>query len=84
MCLDPTRRQIFTLGRYLDTQYRCPENLKSDFHVYDIETDKWTQISEDTGAVGGPELVFDHQMSMDPEKRTIYVFGGRVLVEPPK
>ena len=84
MCLDPIRRQIFTLGRYLDTQYRCAENLKSDFYVYDIETDKWTQISEDTGAVGGPELVFDHQMSMDPEKRTIYVFGGRVLVEPPK
>jgi len=28
VCLDPDRRQIFTLGRYLDTQYRTPENLK--------------------------------------------------------
>ncbi|XP_046813351.1 muskelin isoform X2 [Vespa crabro] len=80
MCLDPERRQLFTLGRYLDTQYRTPENLKSDFYVYDIESNKWTQISEDTGAVGGPQLIFDHQMSMDIEKRIIYVFGGRVLV----
>lgn len=82
MCLDPERRQLFTLGRYLDTQYRTPENLKSDFFVYDIESNKWTQISEDTGVVGGPQLIYDHQMSMDVEKRTIYIFGGRVLVSP--
>lgn len=80
MCLDPGRRQLFTLGRYLDTQYRTPENLKSDFYVYNIESNKWTLISEDTAAVGGPELIFDHQMLMDIEKRTIYVFGGRILV----
>ncbi|XP_026673442.1 muskelin isoform X4 [Ceratina calcarata] len=82
MCLDPERRQLFTLGKYLDAEYRTVENLKSDFFVYDIESNKWTQISEDTGAVGGPQLIFDHQMSMDVEKRTIYVFGGRVLVSP--
>lgn len=80
MCLDPGRRQIFTLGRYLDTQYRVPENLKSDFYVYDIDSNKWTLISEDTAAVGGPELIFDHQMLMDVTKRTIYVFGGRILL----
>lgn len=80
MCLDSERRQLFTLGRYLDTQFRTSDNLKSDFYVYDIESNKWTQISEDTGAIGGPQLIFDHQMSMDIEKRTIYVFGGRVLV----
>lgn len=80
MCLDPERRQLFTIGRYLDTQYRTAENLKSDFYVYDIESNKWTQISEDTFAVGGPQLIFDHQMSMDVETRTIYIFGGRVLV----
>ncbi|XP_033315653.1 muskelin isoform X1 [Bombus bifarius] len=82
MCLDPDRRQLFTLGKYLDAEYRTPENLKSDFFVYDIESNKWTQISEDTFAVGGPQLIFDHQMSMDVEKRTIYIFGGRVLVSP--
>ncbi|XP_014207147.1 muskelin [Copidosoma floridanum] len=82
MCLDPERRQIFLLGRYLDTQFRTTENLKSDFFVYDIGCDKWTQISEDTAAVGGPELIFDHQMLMDIEKRTIYIFGGRILIPP--
>ncbi|XP_053982372.1 muskelin [Hylaeus anthracinus] len=82
MCIDPERRQLFTLGRYLDAQYRTPENLKSDFFVYDIESNNWTLISEDTGAVGGPQLIFDHQMSMDIEKRTIYIFGGRRLVSP--
>ena len=84
MCLDPKRRHLFTLGRYLDTQFRSPENLKSDFYVYDIDNDKWTQLSPDTGACGGPQLIFDHQMSMDVDKRTIYVFGGRVLTSPAK
>lgn len=79
MCLDPERRQLFLLGRYLDTQLRTPENLKSDFYVYDIESNKWTQISEDTASMGGPELIFDHQMTLDIERRTIYVFGGRIL-----
>ncbi|XP_017793080.1 PREDICTED: muskelin [Habropoda laboriosa] len=80
MCLDPERRQLFTFGKYLDVEFRTPGTLKSDFFVYDIESDKWTQISEDTEAVGGPQLIFDHQMSMDVEKRTIYIFGGRVIV----
>ncbi|XP_049964033.1 muskelin isoform X1 [Schistocerca serialis cubense] len=79
VCLDPEQRQIFTLGRYLDTHYRTPENLKSDFYMYDIENNRWTLITEDTGSMGGPQLIFDHQMCMDVERRTIYVFGGRVL-----
>lgn len=29
--------------------------------------------------MGGPGLVFDHQMVMDVEKQNIYVFGGRIL-----
>ncbi|XP_046388437.1 muskelin [Ischnura elegans] len=81
VCLDPERRQLFTLGRYVDSQYRYPENLKSDFYVYDIERDHWTLITEDTASMGGPQLIFDHQMCMDVEKQTIYVFGGRVLLQ---
>jgi hypothetical protein len=50
--------------------------------VYDIENNRWTLITEDTGMMGGPQLIFDHQMSMDVEKRTIFVFGGRVLTPP--
>lgn len=47
--------------------------------MYDIGSGKWTLITEDSGAMGGPKLIFDHQMVMDVEHQTIYVFGGRVL-----
>ncbi|GAB6029244.1 Muskelin 1, intracellular mediator containing kelch motif [Chamberlinius hualienensis] len=79
MCLDPEKRQIFTLGRYLDSNLRDSETLKSDFYVYDIESNTWTLITDDTAAMGGPKLIFDHQMCIDVEKSTIYVFGGRIL-----
>ncbi|XP_013065236.2 muskelin-like isoform X1 [Biomphalaria glabrata] len=79
MCLDYERKQIFTLGRYLDPSMRTPEKLKCDFHMYDITSQQWTFITEDTAAMGGPRLIFDHQMVIDIEHQTIYVFGGRVL-----
>lgn len=47
--------------------------------MYDVDNAKWTLITEDTGAMGGPKLIFDHQMAMDVANQTIYVFGGRVL-----
>ena len=47
--------------------------------MYDIVQKKWHLICEDTATVGGPRLIFDHQMCLDPEKRNIYVFGGRIL-----
>ncbi|XP_073998988.1 muskelin 1 isoform X2 [Rhodnius prolixus] len=80
MCLDPERRQIFVLGRYLDVQLRSQSRLKSDFYVFNIESNEWTQITDDTSAMGGPRLIFDHQMCMDVSTRTLYVFGGRVLL----
>ena len=53
--------------------------FQSDFYMYDIVNNRWTLITDDTHAMGGPELIFDHQMAMDVEKQTIYVFGGRIL-----
>ena len=47
--------------------------------MYDITSAKWTLITEDTHAMGGPKLIFDHQVTMDVDRQTIYVFGGRVL-----
>lgn len=79
MCIDPIRKQIFTLGRYLDPSVRTAENLHGDFYLYDIESSKWTLITDDTSAMGGPGLIFDHQMAIDVDKQTIYVFGGRLL-----
>lgn len=79
MCIDPERKTIFTLGKYVDSTLRSSNNLKSDFYVYDIEYHKWTLITDDTAAMGGPCLIFDHQMCMDVEKNQIFVFGGRIL-----
>ena len=47
--------------------------------MYDVSSGEWSQICSDTAAAGGPRLVFDHQMCIDPDTQTIYVFGGRVL-----
>lgn len=53
--------------------------FQGDFYLYDIESSKWTLITDDTSAMSGPGLIFDHQMAIDVEKQTIYVFGGRLL-----
>ncbi|KAG8180418.1 hypothetical protein JTE90_022767 [Oedothorax gibbosus] len=79
MCLDPERKKIFTIGRYLDYAMRVPKYMKSDFYVYDIDSNQWTLITDDTAAMGGPGLVFDHQVCIDADKNTLYVFGGRIL-----
>lgn len=63
MCIDSQRRQIYTLGRYLDSSVRNSKSLKSDFYRYDIDANTWTLLSEDTSADGGPKLVFDHQVA---------------------
>ncbi|XP_052899336.1 muskelin isoform X2 [Anopheles moucheti] len=71
--------QIFMLGRYLDSASRTEENINSDFYLYNTITKTWFLICNDTSQVSGPQLVFDHQMCIDVDKQTIYVFGGRIL-----
>ena len=53
--------------------------FQCDFYMYDIDASRWTLITDDTSAMGGPNLIFDHQMCIDQETRTIYVFGGHSL-----
>ncbi|XP_073845147.1 muskelin 1 [Musca autumnalis] len=79
MVFDPVSENIFMLGRYLDNSIRTTEYIKSDFYLYDTRARTWLQICDDTCQVGGPQLMYDHQMCIDVEKRTIYVFGGKVL-----
>lgn len=52
---------------------------QSDLYTYNVRSGEWALVCADTAAVGGPRLVFDHQMCMDADTQTIYVFGGRVL-----
>lgn len=79
MIFDPKSRQIFTLGRYLDGQSRTKEHIRSEFYLFDTATETWMEICEDTSEVGGPKLLFDHQMCLDEDQQTIYVFGGRIV-----
>jgi len=82
MCIDCKRGKIYTLGRYLDTSKRSQlEMLDNELHVFDINTNRWHLLCKDVFTMGGgPRLIFDHQMCFDDETNTIYVFGGRVLV----
>uniref|UniRef100_A0A182NNJ1 F5/8 type C domain-containing protein n=1 Tax=Anopheles dirus TaxID=7168 RepID=A0A182NNJ1_9DIPT len=79
MVYDTKNSLIFMLGRYLDSASRTEENINSDFYLYNTITKTWFLICNDTSQVGGPQLVFDHQMCIDVDKQTIYVFGGRIL-----
>ncbi|XP_022128529.2 muskelin [Pieris rapae] len=79
MVFDPINEKLYTIGRYLDNAQRTPANLNSDLYVYSVRSAEWSLVMSDTAANGGPRLVFDHQMCMDPDTSTIYVFGGRVL-----
>eukprot|EP01137_Pigoraptor_chileana_P006051 Opistho-2@49948 len=79
ICFDDRRRRIYTLGRYVDPESRGSCNLKSDFYRYDIDSGTWTLISADTAEQAGPDLIYDHQMCLDPVSETLYVFGGRTI-----
>ncbi|OWA52837.1 Muskelin [Hypsibius exemplaris] len=78
MVIDSDNQTIFVIGRFLDGPARTGEPLKNDFFMYDILRKRWTQLSSDTFAEGGPKVLYDHQVALDILKRTIYVFGGRV------
>ncbi|KAF9172613.1 Muskelin 1, intracellular mediator containing kelch motif [Mortierella sp. AD010] len=56
----------------------------SDFWRFDIDPisppyGRWTKISSNTAIMNGPELIYDHQMCLDPVSQTLYVFGGKVV-----
>ncbi|KAJ3528091.1 hypothetical protein NM688_g8040 [Phlebia brevispora] len=49
------------------------------YHTRGLDAEKWDLVTPDTTAVGGPPLVFDHQMIIDSEAQMVYVSGGRVI-----
>lgn len=79
MVFDTHNSQIFMIGKYIESSARVKEKMKSDFYLYDTLSRTWLLICDDTKSVGGPDLIYDHQLAIDSMKRTIYVFGGRIL-----
>lgn len=47
------------------------------YHTRGPARGSWERLSADTSKEGGPPLLFDHQMQIDAESRTLYVFGGK-------
>ncbi|KAF9919128.1 Muskelin 1, intracellular mediator containing kelch motif [Lobosporangium transversale] len=84
ICFSPQQKAIFLLGKYVDPEVRSKVDLSSDFWRFDIDPNspprgRWTKIAANTAAMNGPELIYDHQMCLDPVSQTLYVFGGRVV-----
>ena len=75
--LPKTREMKFTM--LTSSRYLIFNLLQSDFFKYDIDANQWTMITDDTSTKGGPMLIFDHQMCIDTDTQTIYVFGGQSL-----
>ncbi|CAB4386012.1 hypothetical protein RhiirA5_492663 [Rhizophagus irregularis] len=79
ICLDPSAKRIYVLGRFIGRDMRANANYNSDFYQYDIIHNEWEQLSENTLLEGGPGLIYDHQMCIDSDKQIMYVFGGRTV-----
>ncbi|KAF9120101.1 hypothetical protein BGW39_011659 [Mortierella sp. 14UC] len=84
VCYSPQHQALFLLGRYVDPDNRSKVDLCSDFWRFDIDPasppyGRWTKICGNTSVMNGPELIYDHQMCLDPVSQTLYVFGGRVV-----
>lgn len=76
MIFDPVSSQIFMLGRYYASKNK---DIKSDFYLFDTNNRTWFLITDDTSQENGPGLIYDHQLCIDTEKRTIFVFGGKSM-----
>ncbi|RHZ78628.1 hypothetical protein Glove_158g98 [Diversispora epigaea] len=78
MILDPSTKQLYVLGRFIG-DIRGHENFVSDFYRYNIKTNEWLLLCENTFPVGGPQLIYGHQMCIDSKAQIIYIFGGRTI-----
>jgi len=73
---DSINKQIYILGYFIETP-EASANMESDFWKYDIPSRRWIKLSSNTADKGGPSLICDHQMVIEPKSQMIYVFGGR-------
>ncbi|CAG8724349.1 22373_t:CDS:10, partial [Dentiscutata erythropus] len=79
ICLDHIMKRIYVFGRFIGRGSRANANFNSDFYSYDIINNQWIKLCDNTALVGGPSLIYDHQMCIDSEAQMIYVFGGRTV-----
>ncbi|KAI3652008.1 hypothetical protein MP228_003311 [Amoeboaphelidium protococcarum] len=79
IAFDQESGMIYVFGKYVDLQSRPEANMQADFYCFNVHTRKWKLISGNTLLKGGPDLIYDHQMCIDPVKKMMYIFGGKSL-----
>lgn len=67
-----TRTLMIFAGQYL-------KDFMSDFYVYDIDTDKFVEISRDCSKQGGPAPGFTQRATFDSVRGELYVLTGVVV-----
>ncbi|KAL0072308.1 hypothetical protein AAF712_000070 [Marasmius tenuissimus] len=94
MVHDSKSNSLYLLGRIPDSDQPKPKQngsrpvsnsdkgsssrpASSDFYCYDIPGESWEHLTE-PATVGGPSMIFDHQMVIDNDRQIIYVSGGRI------
>ncbi|RKP25975.1 Muskelin N-terminus-domain-containing protein [Syncephalis pseudoplumigaleata] len=80
MSYDTVSEELYVFGRFIE---RKPPITESDarpvLYAFNTRAGLWRRVQKDTQAVGGPPLLYDHQMIIDSEARVLYVSGGRAI-----
>ncbi|KAJ3773011.1 Muskelin N-terminus-domain-containing protein [Lentinula raphanica] len=72
MIFDPPTRQLYIFAGDRD------EKFLSDMYIYDIATNKTTEIFSDFTSSGGPQPCFTQRAVIDPSLQEMYIFGGLI------
>lgn len=51
---------------------------RSDFYVYDVDTDSVTEMHKDTSKLGGPDPGLTQRATIDPLRKELFLFSGIV------
>lgn len=71
------RRVLYVIGKFLEDSEGTAETC--DFFTYTPGEDRWRLLSRNCALEGGPSLVYDHQVAIDPSGRWLFVFGGKTV-----
>lgn len=77
--IDPDRRLLYVMGRFVEPDQRAVQPLASELFALRLDEGKWQLLAEDTAADGGPPLLYDHHMAVDPLDGSLLVFGGKAV-----
>lgn len=83
-CLHISRRQIFLMGKFVEQEGRNvissgAGSALNELYTYNLNSREWNLICSDVFVMGGPPLIYDHQMVIDEQNDLLYIFGGKCI-----